>query len=266
MKPCISILQTGRLGDLWYTAPLAKWYHDQGRGVEVVYDETYGDPFAFFPYITPRPVCLPRYCLKNVGWGHFFNEAIWQLSWLVKLRQEGRNVVWNEIFPFRWIQAHCLKRHYVEHWYRKYPQIDFRKAETTLDIRNDKTILVFQISKSVKFSMNASYYNWIYTNLETLIENTGYRPIVVAYGSQPDHPEYETWRGSLDDYQRLIASCGVVYGIITSAHVLGQLLGKPVVALYRAKQSIVDRIGEESVTLSEGQCLSDECDNDYGLL
>jgi NAD-dependent SIR2 family protein deacetylase len=114
-----------------------------------------------------------------------------------------------------------------------------------LEIKNDKTILVFQESQSVSFTKNDSYYNWIYSHLDELVINTGFRPIIVAYGEQPDHPKYETWRGTLEDYQRLIAQCGMVYGIITSAHVLGQLLGKPVFALYRAKQSIVDTIGQE---------------------
>jgi hypothetical protein len=84
MNSSVSILQTGRLGDLWYTAPLAKWYYDQGRDVEVVYDGMFGNPFAFFPYIKPRPVHLRRYCSTNVGWGHFYNEAIWQIFWFAK--------------------------------------------------------------------------------------------------------------------------------------------------------------------------------------
>jgi hypothetical protein len=256
MKPCISILQTGRLGDLWYTAPLARWYFEQGVEVEVVYDETFGNPFTFFPYIKPRPVCLRRYCSKNVGWGHFCNEAIRQLFWLAKLKQEERKVIWNEIFPFRWLQAHLKGRPYVEHWYRKYPEVDFRKAETTLDVCNDETILVFEESQSINFQKDKSYYDWIYSNLDLLVDKTGYRPIAVAYGNQPDHPKYDTWRGSLDDYQKLIARCGIVYGISTSAHVLGQLLGKTIIALYRNGQSAVDQIGNESAKLETGEQIS----------
>jgi hypothetical protein len=209
----------------------------------------FGNPFSFFPYINPRPVTLPRYCAKNVRWGHFYNEAVWQLVWLRKLKVEGRRVIWNQIFPFRWLQAHMRRVPYVVHWYRKYPHVDFRTAPTTLDVRNEKTILVFEASQSISFQKGAAYSDWIYRNLEELSEKTGYRPVVVAYGKQPDHPVYETWRGSLDDYQRLIASCGIVYGISTSAHVLGQLLGKPVVALYNDRQSPVDTIGSETSLL-----------------
>jgi hypothetical protein len=174
-------------------------------------------------------------------------QTLWDVA--AKLKKEGRDVIWNQIFPFRWPQAHIMRRPYVEHWYRRYQQIDFRRAETTLETRNEKTILVFQESQSVSFTKDASYYDWIYGTLEKLVMKTGYVPIVVAYGEQPNHTRYDTWRGSLDDYQRLIASCGMVYGIITSAHVLGQLLGKPVVALYAAKQSIVDTIGSETTLL-----------------
>ncbi len=249
MKKRISILQTGRIGDLWYTAPLAQWLHGQGHTVEVVYDESFGNPFSFFPYIEPCPVHLPRYCVKNVRWGHFFNEAVWQLNWLRKLKAEGRQVIWNQVFPFRWLQAHRKGGPYVEYWYRNYPQINFRTASTTLPVSNEKTILVFQESQSISFKKGDAYHGWINGNLKTLATRTGYKPMVVAYGSQPDHPEYETWRGSLDDYQRLIASCGIIYGISTSAHVLGQLLGKPVVALYNDRQSPVDTIGGETARL-----------------
>jgi len=258
MADKISILQTGRLGDLWYTAPLAHWLHEQGHAVEVVYDESFGNPFSFFPYIEPRPVTLPRYCAKNIRWGHFYNEAVWQLGWLLKLKLEGRKVIWNEVFPFRWLQAHCKGSAYVEYWYRRYPQINFHTASTTLPVSNKKTILVFQESQSINFKKGDSCNAWIDGNLKKLVARTGYQPMVVAYGNQPDHPEYETWRGSLDDYQRLIASCGMVYGISTSAHVLGQLLGKPVVALYNDRQSPVDTIGAETARLSFPQQLSEK--------
>jgi hypothetical protein len=254
----ISILQTGRIGDLWYTAPLANWQYEKGHEVEVVYDSTFGNPFSFFPYIEPRPVTLPRYCSKNIRWGHFYNEAVWQLGWLRKLKSEGREIIWNEIFPFRWLQAHRKQIPYVEHWYRKYPQINFRTAPTTLSVSNEKTILVFQESQSISFIKDDSYTAWIDGNLKVLVEKTDYKPVVVAYGDQPDHPEYETWRGSMDDYQRLIASCGIVYGISTSAHVLGQLLGKPVVALYNDRQSPVDTIGAETARLKFSQQFTDE--------
>jgi hypothetical protein len=254
----ISILQTGRLGDLWYTAPLANWLHGQGYEVEVVYDQSFGNPFSFFPYIKPCPVILPRYCAKNIRWGHVYNEAVWQLTWLRKLKAEGRKVIWNEVFPFRWLQAHQKGVPYVEYWYRNYPQIDFRRAPTSLKISNEKTILVFLESQSVSFRKDQSYYDWIFGNLEKLAEVTGYRPIIVAYGNQPDHSVYETWRGSLGEYQQLIARCGIIYGIITSSHVLGQLLGKPVISLYKKKQSIVDTIGGEFVALYEGDELPEK--------
>ncbi|NLX24826.1 MAG: hypothetical protein GXY61_02540 [Lentisphaerae bacterium] len=250
MSRTVSILQTGRLGDLWYTTPLAHWLHQQGHTVEVVYDKCFGNPFSFFPYVEPRPVNLPRYCEKNIRWGHLFNEVVWQLGWLHRLKAEGKKVVWNEIFPFRWLQAHCKGRPYVEYWYHKNPQINFRRATTTLTVSNEKTILVFLESQSISFTKGDAYQRWIDGNLKTLAARTGYKPVVVAYGNQPDHPEYETWRGSLNEYQRLIASCGIVYGISTSAHVLGQLLGKPVVALYNDRQSPVDTIGGETARLS----------------
>jgi hypothetical protein len=235
---------------------LAHWLHEQGHSVEVVYDESFGNPFAFFPYIEPRPVHLPRYCEKNIRWGHVFNEAVWQLNWFRKLKSEGRKVIWNEVFPFRWLQAHWKKAPYVEYWYRKDSQVDFRTAPTTLEIRNDKTILVFRESQSISFRKNESFDEWVDGSLKNLVARTGYQPVVVAYGNQPDHPKYETWRGSLDDYQRLIASCGLVYGISTSAHVLGQLLGKPVIALYSDRQSPVDTIGAETLRLCFPQQLS----------
>lgn len=249
MKKKVSILQTGRLGDLWFTIPLAHWFHQQGHEVEIVYDDVFGNPFAFFTYIKPRPVKMPKYFKKNKRWGHFLNEAVWQLNWLWRLKREGKKVVWNQVYPFRLFAAYRRKAPYVEYWYRKYPQVNFRMAESSLEVTNEKTILVFQESQSPLFKMDESYYDWIFRNLDALVAVTGYKPILVLYGDQPERAGYESWRGSLDDYQRLIASCGMVFGISTSAHVLGQLLGKPVIALYGGGQSIVDTIGAESARL-----------------
>ena len=56
----------------------------------------------------------------------------------------------------------------------------------------------------------------------------------------------------------MIAACGMVFGIITSAHVLGQLLGKPTVVLYSERQSILDMIGYEDVKLTTGQVMDQD--------
>jgi hypothetical protein len=72
----------------------------------------------------------------------------------------------------------------------------------------------------------------------------------------PDHPRYETWRGDLRAYQQLIARCGIIYGVNTSAHVLGQLLGKAVVACYPRVGRTIDTIGKETAKLCPGERLT----------
>jgi len=257
-KKPVSILQTGRIGDLWYTLPLCKHLYDQGHEVEVVYDAQFGEPFNYVPYVHARPIAVQRPFARDRGWSHFWNEAIIQVKWLWMLKQEGRKVVWNQIFPFHWPGAVLRRVPYPVYWYRSYPGIDFRRAETTLKVTPGNRILVFRHSQSLKMAEDAAYFDWIDRNLEAVVEATGLTPLVVAYGDQPDHDRYETWRGSMDEYQQLIAGCGMVYGIITSAHVLGQLLGKPIVALYSDRQLVVDCIGGEDVELSRGSDLSSE--------
>ncbi len=250
-KP-VSILQTGRIGDLWFALPLCKYLHDQGRDVEVVYDAQFGEPFTYVPYVRARPIIVQRPFSRDRGWSHFWNEAIIQTKWLRVLKQEGREVIWNQVFPFHWPGAVMRRIPYPVYWYRRYPQINFRRAETTLDVSAGDRILVFRHSQSLKMTEDAAYFDWIDRNLQKVVGATGLTPLVVAYGNQPDHDRYETWRGSMDEYQQLIAGCGMVYGVSTSAHVLGQLLGKPIVTLYSKRRLVIDSIGEENVTLVEG--------------
>jgi hypothetical protein len=245
----VSILQTGRLGDLWYTVPLAQHLSRQGWLPEVVYDEDYGNPFSFFPEVSSRPVPMRKYFPDNHGIAHLLNESVWQLYWFFRLRREGGRIVWRQVFPFRWLQAHFSRVPYVTHWYRCYPDVDYRHAAARLDTRRDGTILVFRESQSISFDRTPRHYQWIDRNLDSVVERTGLRPVVIAYGDQPDHQRHETWRGTLDEYQQRVASCSAIFGIVTSGHVLGQLLGKPTVALYSASQSIVDTIGGETVAL-----------------
>jgi len=226
----ITILQTGRLGDLWFTTPLAWHLHQQGVEVEVAYNAKFGNPFTFFPYIKPRPLPL-RNWFPGDRFGYGINEMIWQpVEWL-RLKRSGRTVIWNQIFPYRLLQS-------------------MRKGKP---LSEGDTMLVFTESQSIRFKKDSAYYEWIGRNLRNVIDATGLRPVVVAYGDQPDHPVYETWRGSLEEYQHLIAGCGAVFGISTSAHVLGQLLGKPLVTLYEQGQHPLGMIGNETVTLSQGE-------------
>ena len=250
----ITILQTGRLGDLWFTTPLAWHLHQQGVEVEVAYNSALGNPFAFFSYVKPRPLTLKNW-FPGPRFGYGFNEMIWQPTEFMKLKRQGRKVVWNQIFPYRLIQSLPKMKPYVECWYEKYPEIDFRSAPCDLEVTQGDTMLVFTESQSIRFKKDRNYYDWIYRNLETVVEATGLRPVVVAYGDQPDHPVYETWRGSLEEYQRLIARCGLIYGIVTSSHVLGQLLGKPLVTLYEEGQHPLGMIGDENIHLCQGNSL-----------
>ncbi|MBD5635169.1 MAG: hypothetical protein IAI49_11890 [Candidatus Eremiobacteraeota bacterium] len=89
-------------------------------------------------------------------------------------------------------------------------------------------------------------------------ERTRYRVIYVPPPGGADHARFETWRGDLGAYQRLIARSGMIFGIVTSAHVLGQLLGKPVVACYRDKRRRIDTIGSETARLYPGELLDDD--------
>jgi hypothetical protein len=255
-KTTITILQTGRLGDLWFTTPLAWHLNQLGYEVEVGYNSTFGNPFIFFPYVKPLPFKLKNWLPGN-RFGYGINEIIWQPSVWLSLKLRKKNVIWNQIFPYRQIQSLMKHKSFVECWYDKYPKIDYRHAPCDLKVTQGDTILVFTESQSIRFKTDQTYHEWIYRNLRKVVDATGFRPVVVAYGNQPDHHEYETWRGSLEEYQRLIAGCGLVYGISTSAHVLGQLLGKPIIPLYKGHHPL-NRIGDESFCLSQEMDLPDK--------
>ncbi len=250
----INILQTGRLGDLWFTTPLAWHLHCQGYEVAVVYNSKFGNPFSFFPYVKPMPVKL-RDWFPGPRFGYGFNEMIWQPAEWVKLKFQGQRVIWNQIFPYRSVLSLAKRKPFVECWYERYPQINFRRAPCDLKVTSGDTILVFTESQSIRFTRDQAHRDWVDRNLRKVMAATGFRPVIVAWGSQPDHPEYETWRGSLEDYQRLIAGCGLVYGISTSSHVLGQLLGKPVIVLYDKNQHPLGRIGGETMYICQGDDL-----------
>jgi hypothetical protein len=250
-----AILQTGRLGDLWFTLPLAHHLHQQGQAVEVVYDAQYGNPFTFTPYVTARPMKMPGPLESPGRWSYAINQAIHQVRLNQTLKKEYARVIWRQIFPYRWLHTVHENRPYPYQWYAAFPEINFRRAPTTLECADEKTILLLDKSQSVHFHKDDSYARWFEENLQKLVEATHYTPVYVASGSEPDHPKYRTWRGSQDDYQRSIARCGIVYGTSTSAHVLGQLIGKAVVPLYGNRKVRYDTIGEEDACLFPGERL-----------
>ncbi|PAW78393.1 MAG: hypothetical protein B9S32_07665 [Verrucomicrobia bacterium Tous-C9LFEB] len=252
-----AILQTGRLGDLWYTVPLADYLTQNGQRVEVWYDQSFGNPFTYFPSVIPRPLPLPRLTHGFSVPANLLNSISQQLYLYEKLRQLGRQIIWNQIHPLG-IGAYFANRPYPEYWYRRYPEISFRHVQTTLQCHNDRTLLYFASSVSLRVSAANLYEDWLDRNLRLLQKLTGYRVLYVPPPGTPDHPTYETWRGNLEAYQELIAHCGLVFGIITSAHVLGQLLGKPVVACYTSRRWIFDTIGGETLRLFPGDHISVE--------
>lgn len=250
-----AILQTGRLGDLWFTVPLADRLASLGHQVEVWYDEIYGDPFVYFPSVIARPAKLARVVPGSGRAARLANAAAQQLLLYARLRRLGRRVVWNQVYPFRLLAAYRSKQPYPYSWYRRYPGLDFRRAHSTLPLADDGTILYFAASASLRIGAASPFAPWLEANLELLETRTGYRVLYVPPPGEPDHPRFPTWRGDLDAYQRLIARCGLVFGISTSAHVLAQLLGKPVVACYADRRRIVDTIGGETAKLYPGELL-----------
>jgi hypothetical protein len=244
-----AILQTGRLGDLWFTLPLAHHLHQQGLSVDIVYDAQFGSPFTFAPYVNARPVTLTEPFKFKGRWSYAGNQAVNQLRLYRSLKPQYQRTIWRQIFPYRWLGAIRENRPWPCQWYAEFPEISFRRVPTTLECRNEKTILLLTKSQSVRFNSGDAHVQWIEENLNRLVEATKYTPVYVAYGNEPDHPKYQTWRGSLAEYQQLVAHCGMVYGIITSAHVLGQLLGKAVVPLYGDRKAIYDTIGDEDAIL-----------------
>lgn len=253
----VAILQTGRLGDLWYTVPLADYLAQNGQRVEVWYDQSFGHPFTYFPSVIPRPIQLPRFTDSSNVPFRLLNSIGQQLYLYRKLRQLGRRIIWNQIHPLG-IGAYFSNRPYPEYWYRHYPTINFRRAQNSFQCRNDRTLLYFASSVSLRISAGNGYEDWLDRNLRQLQKLTGYHILYVPPPGAPDHPTHETWRGSLDDYQELIAHCGLVFGIITSAHVLGQLLDKPVIACYTSRRLIFDTIGGETLRLFPGDNISTE--------
>jgi hypothetical protein len=252
-----AILQTGRLGDLWFTVPLADYISRGDCRVEVWYDEVYGNPFAHFPSVSPRPVKLARVLPSGSRSATVANAAAAQVALYAKLKRLGRNVIWNQIYPLR-LGAWLENKPYPQYWYRGHPGLDFRRARTTLSIENGRTILYFAASASLRIGAENEFSAWLEGNLETLRRYTKYRVLYVPPPGAPDHPNFETWRGDLDAYQRLIAGCGIVFGISTSAHVLGQLLGKPVVACYAYPRRMLDTIGNETIKLLPGDAIKQE--------
>ncbi len=248
----IAIFQSGRLGDLWMTLPLANHlYKNAHKPIRIFYDKCYGNTvFSSFPYVDPVPIRMNRFLTETTRPSRLFSQGLAQLQTYIRLKRTGIEVVWNQIYPWRWLQATFFGKPYPYYWYLKYPEIlNSRIVPSTLEINNGKTILVFMNSQSLPTLDTTKNHEWLHNNLEKLVEWTGYKPIIVAYGDQPDHPKYETWRGSLEEYQKLIAQCGIVFGIITSAHILGQLLGKIVIPLYGKNTSIIDSIGKETLLL-----------------
>ncbi len=243
-----AIVQTGKLGDLWFTVPLADHLSDLGHRVEVWYDATYDAPFRYFPSIVPRPVGLPNIVLGSGRFGRVVNAVAKQAVLRARVSGLGRRVVRNEIYPFR-LDAYLANRPYPESWYRPYPGVDFRRARTTLRVENVGTILYFAASSSLRVEPASANTPWLEDNVARLAEHTGCRVIYVPPPDAPEHHRFETFRGDAAAYQRLIASCDIVFGIITSAHVLGQLLGKAVVACYIDRRMTVDTIGGETIRL-----------------
>lgn len=246
--PRVAILQTGRLGDIWLTLPLADHLHQQGIQVDCYYDARYGNPFSFTPYVNPKPVVLPDWIKLKNRWGYALNEAIHQARLLISLKRRYSRVIWRQTFPYRWLKVAWDNRPGIR-FYDTFPEISRLRAPTTLDCSNDGTILLFCRSQSVRFVQDARHHQWIEDNLQLLVQATGYAPIHVAFGNEPDHPKYPTWRGNLDDYQRLIAKCGLVYGITTSAHAFAQLTGKANIHLHGGPHINYNRIGNETAWL-----------------
>lgn len=244
----VAILQSGRLGDLWFVTPLAHALHQLGARVSVVHRADFGDPFVHFPCAISSPAPAPVRS-KTTRLGHAAEEALWQWRQWQRLRREPTPVIWNQIFPFRWLYAAASGASYPEYWYRNLPGIDFRTAPTTLEITTEPLILFFRRSFSFRGAIPDGFDVWMHHTLDRLAEVTGFRILVVATSEEPDDREHPTWRGSLDDFQRLVARCSVVAGITTSGHVLGQLLGKRVVAMYPRGVRAIDRIGGETISL-----------------
>lgn len=256
MRKRVAIVQTGRLGDLWFVVPLADYLTDRNYEVEVWYDEIYGRPFECFPSVISRPVRFNRFFSDATVGQRAVQSAMQQLTLLILVALKRRRIIWNQIYPLR-LDAYVRAVPYPEFWYRHFPDANFRRARTTLGLANDRTILYFTNSVSLGIRGVNAFTPWLEQNLHVLAERTGYRIVYVAPPGEPDHPVHDTWRGTLVEYQSLIARCGLVFGISTSAHVLAQLLGKPVVACYKNRSRVIDSIGAETARLYPGDVLGE---------
>ena len=254
------IFQTGRLGDLWMTLPMANdLFQRSNDPIPVYYDKRYGpDVFHFFPYVEACPIDMPDRLPERNRLLRLINQGFGQWITFRGLKKRYPRVIWNQIFPWRWFQACAYGRPYPDYWYRHNPKLaESRCVPTTLQVTQGQNILVFLSSQSLPRLGSAENAQWLERNLQRLVDVTGLDPLVVACGDQPDHPGYKTWRGSLIEYQQLIAGSALIFGIITSAHVLGQVLGKPVVALYGKNTMMLDRIGQETAFWVEGNDWTD---------
>ncbi len=97
----IAILKTARLGDIWFTTPLAGNLHEQGHSVTVVYDAQYGNPLAFFPHIEASPVRTRVWLRSRNRWAYALNQGLNQVLLLNRIRRQNDRVIWREIFPWR---------------------------------------------------------------------------------------------------------------------------------------------------------------------
>lgn len=225
--------------------------------MEIAYHDVFGNPFSFFPYIRPVPLPLTSWAPK-FRFQYLLNEMTGQPEAWMRLRKMGRRrIVWPQIYPWRLLPSIAKRKPYSVCMYEKYPGLPFRETHSRLKVTPGDTLLVFTESQSIPFVKDDSYFAWISGNIDRIVRATGLRPVSVLYGDQVGPPNCETWRGTLEEYQQLLAGCGAVYGICTSAHVLGQLLGKPIVTLYQKRQQTLGRIGEDTVALGEGETISE---------
>lgn len=254
----VAILQTGRLGDLWFTLPLAWELHKQGCEVEIWYDASFGEPFKYMPYVRPCPVRLPLTPNRaNRRPWDFAKEAFNQVQLYAWLRMRRSRVIWNELYPLHLPRVIRRKTPYPTQWYERHPGVQFRRAVTTLPRRNDGTILLLKRSTSLFFQRGPAFDDWIDENLRLLAAATGYTPLHVMHGEEEPHRGCQICRADFDQYQQLIAGAGIVFGVSTSAHVLGQLLGKPIVSLYPDPKVRYIKIGDETAELHPYEILSD---------
>lgn len=247
-----AIIQSGKIGDLWLTVNLADALHLYDAETTVVYDERHGDVFEFFPSVKAMPVPF-KHWFKNEGFGHAFNEAVWQIYWVIKMELRGYKVIWNQVYPFRWLHCYLKKMGFADYWYRKYSLFRSRRPATTLEVKDEGIMLVIPPGGS-ELPQIEFYHNMVFAK-----ELFGQK-VIVIHSDDRSHclVTEEIWEGSFSDYQQLVASCSLVFGEATSAHVLGQLLGKKTVAIYKEGTPRTDFLGGETVRLIGDEVITDE--------